>query len=128
MSRSSMGRRLSCATSAATLTARPLPPISSLPQPGSVRGRAPASGFFAADTRFLSRLVLTVDGHRAQPVSVTQPAPHLATFELRGPDGLSVRRELFVGQGLEETVTIENLSGRELEAVVALEVGSDFAD
>ena len=95
---------------------------------GDLDGVSAASGFFAADTRFLSRLVLTVDGERGEPVSLEQAAPHVAEFELRGTAGLSVRRELFVGRGLEESITVENVSGDELETVIALELGSDFAD
>ena len=68
-------------------------------------------GFFAADTRFLSRLVLTVDGVRGEPVSFEQAAPHVADFELRGTGGArgpprAVRR----ARGLEETITVENVS------------------
>jgi glycogen debranching enzyme len=95
---------------------------------GDLDGAAAASGFFAADTRFLSRLVLTVDGERGEPVSVEQAAPHVATFELRGPAGLVVRRELFVGRGFEQTITIENPSAAEVEVDVALDLASDFAD
>jgi glycogen debranching enzyme len=97
-------------------------------QRGDVDGIAAASGLFAADTRFLSRLVLTVDGARSEPVSLEQAAPHVALFELRVPAGVAVRRELFVGQGLEETITLENGSDREVDTVVGLEVASDFAD
>jgi glycogen debranching enzyme len=98
-------------------------------QRGDLDGVAAASGFFAADTRFLSRLVLTVDGERGEPVSLQQEAPHVADFELRVPAaGLVVRRELFVGRGLEESITVENVSGAELEPVIALELASDFAD
>jgi len=97
-------------------------------QRGDVDGIVDASGFFAADTRFLSRLVLTVDDERADPVSVEQVAPHVALFELRGREGLRIRRELFVGQGLEEQVTVENSSDREVEVAIGLEVASDFAD
>ena len=75
---------------------------------GDLDGLAATSGFFAADTRFLSRSVLTIDGERAESVSLEQAAPHLALFELRGPRGLALRRELFVGHGLEETITVEN--------------------
>src|SRR4051812_37337714 len=63
---------------------------------GDLGGTAATSGFFAADTRFLSRSVLTIDGERPDLVSFDQAAPHLATFELRGPGGLALRRELFV--------------------------------
>src|SRR3954454_6985422 len=97
-------------------------------QRGDLDGPAAASGFSAADTRFLSRLVLTVDGRRGEPVSLEQAAPHVADFELRAPPALAVRRELFVGRGLEETITVENLSGDEIESVLELELASDFAD
>ena len=94
---------------------------------GDVGGFAAASGLFAADTRFVSRLVLTVDGDRGDPVSFDQAAPHVALFELRAGN-LAVHRELFVGQGLEETITLENRSDEEVETVVGVEVASDFAD
>src|SRR5690349_813633 len=95
---------------------------------GDLDGVAATSGFFAADTRFLSRSVLTIDGERAEPVSFEQAAPHLATFDLRGRHGLAIRRELFVGRGLEETITVENPTDAPVEAVLALELASDFAD
>jgi glycogen debranching enzyme len=95
---------------------------------GDLGGDAAASGFFAADTRFLSRSVLTIDGERGDPVSFEQRAPHVGVFELRWPSGLEVRRELFVGRGLEETVTVSNHADHEVEAVLAIELASDFAD
>src|SRR5437773_5435044 len=95
---------------------------------GDLDGVAAASGFFAEDTRFLSRLVLTVDGERPEPVSLEQAAPHVAVFDLRGPSGLAIRRELFVGRGVEETITVGNSSELAVEAVVALDLASDFAD
>ena len=39
-----------------------------------------------------------------------------------------MRRELFVGRGLEEAATVWNRSDREVEAVLELELASDFAD
>ena len=95
---------------------------------GDVDGVSAASGFFAADTRFLSRSVLTIGGERGDPVSFEQSAPHLGVFELQWEIGLSVRRELFVGRGLEEAATVWNRSDREVEAVLELELASDFAD
>jgi len=95
---------------------------------GDLDGVTAASGFFAADTRFLSRLVLTVDGERVEPLSLEQSAPHLAVFRLHAPAGLAIRRELFVGRGLEETITVENTSELELETELGLELASDFAD
>jgi glycogen debranching enzyme len=97
-------------------------------QRGDVDGVSAASGFFAADTRFLSRSVLTVDGERGDPVAFEQGAPHVAVFDLEWETGLALRRELFVGRGLEEAATFWNRSDRELEVVLELELASDFAD
>ena len=97
-------------------------------QRGDLDGVAAASGFFAADTRFLSRSVLTIDGDRGEPVAFEQGAPHVAVFDLKWETGLTARRELFVGRGLEESVTVSNRSDREIDAVLTLELASDFAD
>ena len=95
---------------------------------GDVDGVSAASGFFAADTRFLSRSVLTIDGDRGDPVAFEQSAPHVGVFELEWETGLAVRRELFVGRGLEEEATVWNRSSLEVEAMLELELASDFAD
>jgi glycogen debranching enzyme len=95
---------------------------------GDLDADASASGFFAADTRFLSRSVLTIDGKRGEPVSFEQGAPHVGVFDLRFSSGVEVRRELFVGGGLEETIIVANRSDHEVDAVLALELASDFAD
>src|SRR3954452_6461991 len=102
---------------------------------GDVDGVATASGFFAADTRFLSRSVLTLAGARLDPLSHDQPAPHLATFVLRNPivDGLlpnelSIARERFVGDCMEERIAVENHGRRRVEVELALELEADFAD
>ena len=49
-------------------------------------------------------------------------------FELQWATGLEARRELFVGRGLEESVTVWNRSDREVEVVLELDLASDFAD
>jgi glycogen debranching enzyme len=97
-------------------------------QRGDVDGVSAASGFFAADTRFLSRSVVTIDGDRGNPVAFEQVAPHVAVFDLEWETGLAMRRELFVGRGLEEAATVRNGSDREVEVVLQLELASDFAD
>jgi glycogen debranching enzyme len=97
-------------------------------QRGDLDGLAAASGFFAADTRFLSRSVLTIDGDRGDPVAFEQGAPHVGVFDLHWATGLHARRELFVGRGLEEAVTVSNRSENEVEALLELELASDFAD
>ena len=85
---------------------------------GDLDGLAATSGFFAADTRFLSRSVLSIDGERGDPVAFEQGAPHVAVFDLEWETGLAMRRELFVGRGLEAAATVRNGSDREVEVVL----------
>jgi glycogen debranching enzyme len=95
---------------------------------GDLDPASAAAGFFAEDTRFLSRSVLTLDGARPTPLSLVQEAPHVATFELAGPGELAVRRDVFVGSGLEETITVENRARGPVDVELRLEFESDFAD
>src|SRR5690349_20710598 len=102
---------------------------------GDVDGIATASGFFASDTRFLSRSVLTLGGERLEPLSYDQPAPHIAAFVLRNPlvDGLepnelSIERERFVGDLMEERIVVENHGRRRVDIELGLELEADFAD
>jgi glycogen debranching enzyme len=96
---------------------------------------ADTSGFFAHDTRFLSRLVLRIDGERPLLLSSGRVGHYAAAFYLRNPavnglpiDSLSVARERFVGTGLQERITVRNETMQALRFSVALEVGADFAD
>jgi glycogen debranching enzyme len=102
---------------------------------GDVDGLATASGFFASDTRFLSRSVLTLGGARLDPLSHDHSRPHLASFVLRNPlaaglqpNELVIKRERFVGGCMEERIMIENLAHRRIDAELGLELGADFAD
>jgi glycogen debranching enzyme len=102
---------------------------------GDVDGTPRAAGFFASDTRFLSRSVLTIQGARPEPLSQAQPVPHVASFVLRnavvdgiGPNELSIERERFVARGMEERIAVVNHSRERLEFEVALELAADFAD
>jgi glycogen debranching enzyme len=102
---------------------------------GDVDGIATASGFFASDTRFLSRSVLTLGGARLDPLSHDHSTPHLASFVLRNPPAgglqpneLVIERERFVGDCMEERIAVENHSPRRIEIELALELAADFAD
>jgi glycogen debranching enzyme len=102
---------------------------------GDVDGLATASGFFAADTRFLSRSVVTLGGARLDPLSHDHPTPQLASFVLRNPlaDGLQpnelvVERERFVGDCMEERIVVQNHSHRHVDVELRLELAADFAD
>jgi glycogen debranching enzyme len=94
---------------------------------GDLDGATSASGFFASDTRFLSRLVLTVGGLRPEPESLEQSAPYLAYFVLAAGE-LSIIRERFVGNLMEERISVHNRGERSVEVEVALALEVDFAD
>ena len=96
---------------------------------------APTTGLFASDTRFLSRLVLTLNGARPLLLSSDKVDYFSAAFYLRNPvaaglrqDELLIARERFVGEGMQEHVVLHNHSRRRLEFELAVELGSDFAD
>jgi glycogen debranching enzyme len=93
------------------------------------------SGFFAHDTRFLSRFVLRVDGTRPLLLSSGRVEHFSAAFFLRNAnvdplpgDALSIARERFVGTGMQERLRVRNESMGRLELSLGLEVAADFAD
>jgi glycogen debranching enzyme len=96
---------------------------------------AETSGFFAHDTRFLSRLVLRVGGTAPLLLSSGRVEHFQAAFYLRNGtanglprDSVSIARERFVGTGLQEKVTLRNESPERIDVEVALEAEADFAD
>ena len=96
---------------------------------------AETSGFFAHDTRFLSRLVLRVGGSTPLLLSSGRVEHFQAAFYLRNgtsnglpKDAISISRERFVGTGLQEKVALRNESTERIELEVALEAEADFAD
>ncbi len=100
---------------------------------GDVAGET--TGFFAWDTRFLSRLVLRVDGARPLPLSAGRLQHFAAAFYLRNPrvdtlpgDSLSIARRRFVSTGLQERIAVRNESMERLAFELSLELGADFAD
>ena len=92
-------------------------------------------GLFAEDTRFLSRLKLTINGQRPLLLSSDKIEYFSAAFFMRNPlvaglgqDVLSIRRERFVGDGMQDSFTVQNQSMDPAEFDLELDVGSDFAD
>ena len=80
---------------------------------GDIDGQA--HGFFADDTRFLSQLRLTVNGAKPLLLSSGKVEYFSAAFFLRNPlagglgqDVLSIVRERFVGDGMQDTVVVQN--------------------
>ncbi len=96
---------------------------------------AETSGFFAHDTRFLSRLVLQVGGSSPLLLSSGRVEHFSAAFYLRNGaadglphDAVSIARQRFIGSGMQERVSLRNESPNPLELTVALEAEADFAD
>ena len=95
---------------------------------------ADTSGFFAHDTRFLSRLVLRIDGASPLLLSSGRVEHFKAAFYLRNApngiphDALSISRERFLGTAMQERVTVRNESMERRDFELSLEVAADFAD
>jgi glycogen debranching enzyme len=92
-------------------------------------------GLFTEDTRFLSMLKLTINGKRPLLLSSDKIEYFSAGFFMRNPltdglapDVLSIRRERFVGDGMQDSFTIQNQGMEPVEFDVELDVGADFAD
>jgi glycogen debranching enzyme len=95
----------------------------------------PVNGLFADDTRFLSRWLLTINGERPLRLSSDKVEYFSAAFYLRNPmaggleqDVLSIGRDRFVGDGMQEHIVVQNHAAHPVEFELALEVGTDFAD
>ncbi|MFN2467172.1 MAG: glycogen debranching N-terminal domain-containing protein [Gaiellaceae bacterium] len=100
---------------------------------GDVDGET--SGLFAQDTRFLSLLRLTVNGRKPLRLSSDKVEYFSAAFYLRNPlaggleqDALSIARERFVGQGMQDRLQVQNQSMEAVAFDLELEFGTDFAD
>jgi glycogen debranching enzyme len=96
---------------------------------------AQTSGLFADDTRFLSRLKLTINGATPLPLSAGKVEYFSAAFFARNPlagglrqDQVSITRERFVGEGMQDVVVLENQSMDSVSFELGLEFGADFAD
>src|ERR671931_1471964 len=82
---------------------------------GDLHGRV--EGLFADDTRFLSSLKLTINGERPLLLSSDKIEYFSAAFFMRNRPGeglaqdvLSIRRERFVGEGMQDTILVVNES------------------
>ena len=95
---------------------------------------ADTSGFFAHDTRFLSRLVLRIEGTSPLLLSSGRVEHFKAAFYLRNAanglprDALSIARERFIGTAMQERITLRNESMERLDFALSLEIAADFAD
>jgi glycogen debranching enzyme len=92
-------------------------------------------GLFAEDTRFLSLLRLTINGQRPLVLSSDRVEYFSAAFYMRNPlaegllqDQLSIARTRFVGEGMQDHITVENQTLEDVSFELVLEFGTDFAD
>src|ERR671931_1739672 len=92
-------------------------------------------GFFAEDTRFLSRFTLTINGARPLLLSSGKVEYFSAAFYMRnaptgglGHDVLSVERRRFIGEAMQDVIVVENEGMEAASFVVVLEFGNDFTD
>ena len=92
-------------------------------------------GLFADDTRFLSLLRLTLNGAKPLLLSSGRVDYFSAAFFLRNPiagglpqDSISVTRNRFVGEGMQDLIVVQNQSMEPLAFELAFELGTDFAD
>ena len=92
-------------------------------------------GLFAADTRFLSRWVLTVDGQRPALLSVDETKYYAAQFFLAPSTGttyidssLVVRRRRTVLVGFREVITAANHGTTASTLHLTVDLDADFAD
>jgi glycogen debranching enzyme len=89
----------------------------------------PTHGLFVDDTRFLSRLGLTVDGERPLLLSSGTVEYFSAAFFLRtASSDISIRRERFVGEGMQDHIVVTNESSESKRLRLGVEIGADFAD
>jgi len=92
-------------------------------------------GLFFRDVRVISCWELQIDGKTPHALSVLSPEAFAARFVLRQPpvagnadSTLLVVRERLVGDGMRETITLDNLGRQPSTINLALRVGSDFMD
>jgi glycogen debranching enzyme len=92
-------------------------------------------GLVHADTRFLDRWVLTLNGKpllalRGGPVDYYSAAFIVTNAQMPGlrPNSVAIRRLRFVGNGLHERIVAHNYSDKRLTAELRLATGNDFAD
>jgi glycogen debranching enzyme len=103
-------------------------------QSGDVREGTP-HGVFFRDTRIISRWQVTLDGEPVETLAVLSQEPWRATFVGRGlprlgrvESTLLLRRDRYVGQGMREDLTLENLAAEPAAVRVEVWCDADFAD
>ncbi|MBD0292952.1 MAG: hypothetical protein ICV70_05200 [Jiangellaceae bacterium] len=101
---------------------------------GRITGAGP-QGFFARNTRVLSRERITVNGREAVPFTTANVGAHaqlsyaeLADGDTMPPRGVYLMIEQFLGEGLRSRLTALSFADQVITAQLRIEVDSDFAD
>jgi glycogen debranching enzyme len=96
---------------------------------------AEAQGLFHADTRFLSRWVLSVNGQLPNPLSTDDVhyfasqfflVPGTGTIYVDSP--LSIVRQRAVGGGFHEDLKVTNHTAKPIDLDIRMDAAADFAD
>ncbi len=94
-----------------------------------------AQGLFVRDTRLISRLDLSINGHVPEPLAPQSREPYACTFLSRMPpsDGLAdstllVSRRRVLNDGMDESITLRNMGSEPLPVNLRIGVQGDFAD
>ncbi|TYC20164.1 amylo-alpha-1,6-glucosidase [Micromonospora sp. MP36] len=97
--------------------------------PGSI------GGLVYADTRFISQWQLHLNGASLLVLDSSTVRPFAAAFFLTNPElpglpanSVGLRRQRFVGRGMQERIELQNLSGKQITVELHLAVDTDFAD
>lgn len=100
---------------------------------GDITGEQ-GSGLYEHDTRYLSRFILTIDGHRPVVGTSTRPGPAVVSMrasvaQRRSNAGcLRVHRSAVVNDALHVNVTLRNPSPAARRVRVTLTMAADFRD
>ncbi len=94
-----------------------------------------SQGLFVRDTRLISRFELSVNEQVPESLTPQSREPFAATFLSRMPpsDGLAdstllISRRRVLSDGMDETITLRNMSAQPLPVTLRIGVQGDFAD
>ena len=92
-------------------------------------------GFFAADTRFLSRLIVRLNGKRLERLSAGGTGHDRATFYLANPRlpdvppaSVAVFRDRHINHGMDERIRLISYAAEPITLELSIEIDADFAD
>ncbi|MGR6322387.1 glycogen debranching N-terminal domain-containing protein [Micromonospora soli] len=93
------------------------------------------TGLFSFDTRFISTWILTLNGERLHALSIDDSQSYRTRFFMVPGEPthyldakVSVIRSRSIGGSFDEELTLLNHAEQEVEFVLRLEIGADFAD